>query len=188
MSKSSVVEIPEPRVSSLIFADTRFSVVWFLLRIYVGWQWFSAGLEKLQSSSWVGNKAGTALLAFVNSSLVKSTGPHADVQGWYAVFLQQFVLPNVTFFSYIVTFGEILVGLALIFGILTGISAFFGAYMNMNYLLAGTVSINPVLFAFELLLILAWRIAGWWGLDRYVLPFLGAKWENRSRLKRRKHG
>lgn len=187
MSKSSIVEIPEPRVTSLIFADTRIALFWLLLRIYVGWQWLSAGIEKLQNPVWVGSKSGTALHGFLMASLDKSSGPHADVQAWYAVFLQQFIIPNSVFFSYLVTFGEIAVGIALILGIFTGIAAFFGAYMNMNYLLAGTVSVNPILFAFELLLILGWRVAGWWGLDRYLLPLVGTPWQ-KGKIFKKRHG
>ena len=44
----------------------------------------------------------------------------------------------------VITVGEILVGLGLIFGVLTGIAAFFGRLMNVNYLKAGTVSTNPL--------------------------------------------
>ena len=61
----------------------------------------------------------------------------------------------------------------LIIGLLTGIAAFFGGFMNASYLLAGTVSTNPVLFILATWLVLAWRVAGWWGLDRWVLPLLG---------------
>jgi thiosulfate dehydrogenase [quinone] large subunit len=75
-----------------------------------------------------------------------------------------------------VAWGEILVGIALILGIFTGIAAFFGSVMNMNYLLAGTVSTNPILFAIATWLVLAWKTAGWWGLDRWVLPALGTPW------------
>ena len=48
--------------------------------------------------------------------------------------------------------------------------------MNMNYLLAGSVSINPVLLFLSLFIILAWKTAGWWGLDRWVLIDLGTPW------------
>jgi thiosulfate dehydrogenase (quinone) large subunit len=48
--------------------------------------------------------------------------------------------------------------------------------MNFNYLLAGSVSTNPILLALAILLVLAWKIAGWWGLDRWVLPLLGTPW------------
>jgi hypothetical protein len=74
---------------------------------------------------------------------------------------------------------EVLVGIALILGLLTGIAAFFGIVMNLNYLLAGAASTNPILGFLALFLILAWRVAGYYGLDRYVLPLLGTPWTGR---------
>jgi thiosulfate dehydrogenase [quinone] large subunit len=73
-------------------------------------------------------------------------------------------------------FGEIAVGLGLVFGVLTGFAAFFGALMNMSFLLAGSASTNPVMFTLAVGLILAWRVAGHYGLDRYLLPLLGVPW------------
>jgi len=177
MKKSSKIEIPEPKLSVLLFQDTRLSFIWLIVRLYVGWQWFMAGFEKIQNPVWVGPKAGVALQGFLTGALAKTSGSYPDVQSWYAVFLKDFVLPNSVFFSYLISFGEILVGAALILGLFTGIAAFFGAYMNMNYLLAGTVSTNPILFILALLLILSWRVAGWWGLDRFLLPLLGTPWK-----------
>ena len=55
-------------------------------------------------------------------------------------------------------------------------SAFFGALMNMSFLLAGSASSNPVLFTAAIGLMLAWRVAGYYGLDRYLLPMLGTPW------------
>jgi thiosulfate dehydrogenase [quinone] large subunit len=86
------------------------------------------------------------------------------------------VLSNAVLWSYLITWGELLVGIALILGLFTGIAAFFGSFMNMNYLLSGAVSINPILFAIATWLVLAWKTAGWWGLDRWVLPALGTPW------------
>jgi thiosulfate dehydrogenase (quinone) large subunit len=106
-------------------------------------------------------------------ALAKTAGDHPDVSGWYATFLQQVALPNAVIFSYLVTFSEILVGVALILGLLTGVAAFFGGFMNASYLFAGTVSTNPVLLLLAILLVLAWRVAGYWGLDRWALPMLG---------------
>ena len=57
------------------------------------------------------------------------------MQGWYAAFLQNVVLPNARVWSYLITFGEILVGIGLIVGLFTGIAAIFGSLMNINYLL-----------------------------------------------------
>lgn len=49
--------------------------------------------------------------------------------------------------------------------------------MNANYPLAGTVSSNPILIILGTLLVLAWRNAGWIGLDRWLLPALGTPWQ-----------
>ena len=48
--------------------------------------------------------------------------------------------------------------------------------MNMSFLLAGSGSVNPVLFTMAVGLMLAWKVAGYYGLDRYVLPRLGTPW------------
>jgi thiosulfate dehydrogenase [quinone] large subunit len=48
--------------------------------------------------------------------------------------------------------------------------------MNMSYMLAGSASTNPVLFALTVGIILAWRVAGYYGVDRFLLPRLGVPW------------
>lgn len=176
MSNKSSEMIPEPLIAKILFSDTRLSIVWFFLRIYVGYQWLMAGWGKVNNPAWVGSEAGKALSGFVAGALEKTGGAHPDVAGWYGDFLNTIVLPNASIFSYMVAFGELLVGIALILGAFTGIAAFFGAFMNMNFLFAGTVSINPLLFLIELFLILSWRSAGWLGFDRYLLPMLGTPW------------
>lgn len=186
MAKQVVVtEIPEPPITKFLFADTRLGFLWLLVRLYVGWEWLQAGLEKINSNVWVGDKAGVAISGFLMGALKKSGGQHPDVSGWYAGFLNGFVMHNSILFSYIVSYGEFLVGIALILGIFTGIAAFFGGFMNMNYLFAGTVSINPLLFILELLIILAWRVAGWYGLDRFILPLIGTPWQPGNLFKKK---
>ena len=91
---------------------------------------------------------------------------------WYAWFLTHAVVPHIVTWSYFVVAGEMLVGAALLLGFLTGISAFFGMFMNLNFMLAGTVSVNPIWFVLSLGVILAWRVSGYYGLDRFVLPRL----------------
>lgn len=176
-SKPEVTQIPEPPLSRFLFADTRLAALWLLLRIYIGYEWLMAGYEKIINPVWAGDKAGVALSGFLMGAIAKTNGAHPDVSNWYASFLKDIVLPNAATFSYLVSYGELLVGIALILGIFTGIAAFFGGFMNMNYLFAGTVSTNPFMFLIQLLLILAWRVAGFYGLDRYILPFLGTPWK-----------
>lgn len=170
-----VTEIPEPPIARLLFADTRLAPLWLIIRLYVGYEWLEAGWGKITNPAgvWVGAKAGTALTGFIQGALQKTSGDHPDVNSWYAAFLQNVVLPNAALWSYFVAFGEVLVGLGLIVGLFTGIAAFFGGLMNANYLMAGTVSTNPLLFILATWLVLAWRVAGYWGLDRWALPLLG---------------
>ena len=97
---------------------------------------------------------------------------------WYRVFLQTLLdSGSYVWFSKLIVAGEILIGIGLILGIFTGIAAFFGGFMNWNFMMAGTASANPVLFFLSILLILAWKTAGWWGLDRWILPAIGTPWQ-----------
>ncbi len=177
---TSPVQLRESRTAHFLFADPRASYLWLVVRIWVGLQWIEAGYGKVTNPAWVGEKAGAGLTGFVMGALEKASGDHPAVQGWYADFLQSVVLPNATVFSYMVAFGEVAVGLGLILGMLTGIAAFFGVLMNTNFLLAGTVSTNPILALPGILLVLAWRNAGWFGLDRWVLPMVGTPWQHGS--------
>ncbi|AIZ45501.1 DoxX family protein [Deinococcus radiopugnans] len=165
----------EPAISRVLFADPRLAPLWLILRLYVGYEWLSAGWGKITNPAgvWVGEKAGVAVSGFLNGAVAKSSGDHPDVAGWYAWFVENVALPNATVFSYMVAYGELLVGIALILGLFTGIAAFFGGFLNANFLLAGTVSSNPLLFILATWLVLGWRVAGWWGLDRWILPRFG---------------
>lgn len=164
--------IEESPFAHFLLADTRAASLWLVVRLYLGYQWLMAGWDKLHDPAWAGSSAGAALTGFVQGALAKTGGAHPDVQWWYASFLQHAVVPHVTLWSNAVAWGELLVGIALILGFLVGISTFFGMFMNLNYMLAGTVSVNPIWFTIGIGLVLAWRIAGYYGLDYFVLPRL----------------
>lgn len=159
-------------VGHFFFNSTQSSWLWLILRVYIGWQWLYAGYEKAINPAWIGSNAGTAITGFLNGSLAKTGGAHPDVQAGYAWFITHVALPNAHTFSYLITLGEIAVGIALILGLLTGVAAFFGAVMNFNFMFAGSVSINPYWLLAEIALMLAWRVSGYVGLDRFVLPYV----------------
>lgn len=168
-------QFPEPAIAKFFLASEGADAMWFVVRMNVGAEWLLAGWEKITSPVW--GSSGKALSGFVAFALTKTSGPNPAVQGWYAWFLQHFVLPNAGLFSFLVTWGEFAVGLGILVGALTGIAAGFGVLMNLNYLLSGTVSVNPVLGMFGLFLVFSWRVCGLIGLDRWLLPALGLPWK-----------
>ena len=142
------------------------------------YQWISAALHKIGVDAWTGN--GAALKAFWERAVQVPPPPARPpiAFGWYRAFIQYLLdIQAYTWFAKLVAYGELLVGIALILGAFVGIAAFFGAFMNWNFMMAGTASTNPLLFTVEVLLILAWKVAGYYGLDRWLLPMLGTPWK-----------
>lgn len=175
MEKKEMIFYPENPISSFLFNDTRSAFIWLIIRVYVGWIWLKSGIGKVFNDAWTGENAGAAVTGFLQGAIEKASTTN-DVQSWYATFLEYFCLPNAKLFSYVVAFGEVLVGIGLILGMFTGIAAFFGAVMNVAFLFAGTVSSNPRLLLLSFFIMLAWKVAGWYGLDRWVLLKLGTPW------------
>jgi thiosulfate dehydrogenase [quinone] large subunit len=190
-ASSRVTTVTPVPLAQFLFYNPLAAWIWLVVRLIIGYEWLSAGLDKLTgysfafdsfgvrsaSGPWVFNARGpVAIRQFLMSSIQKSTGAHASVPEWYAAIVHAVVLPNAGIFSYLVTFGEVCVGLGLILGAFTGIAAFFGAFMNLNYLFAGSISTNPLLALGALFLVLAWRIAGYYGCDRFLIPLLKIPW------------
>jgi thiosulfate dehydrogenase [quinone] large subunit len=186
-ASSNEILITDPPFAQALFARVNWAWLWLIVRLYVGWTWLKAGWAKVTNPAWVGNKAGTALAGFVNNGLTKASGEHPDVQSWYATFLHNMVLPHAGAWSYLIAFGETLVGIGLILGAFAGMAAFFGILMNLNYLMAGAVSVNPILLMLSIFLVLAWKIVGWWGLDRWLLPAVGTPWRPGRIFQSKKH-
>ncbi|MCR4333861.1 MAG: DoxX family membrane protein [Patescibacteria group bacterium] len=164
--------IEQSQLAHFFTADKVSAPLWFLARLYLGYEYLMAGWGKLASPAWYGSDAGAALQGFVQGALSKTGGAHPDVYMWYASFLQNTVLPHLVVWSNAVVFGEIAIGLGLIVGLFTRTAAFFAFFMAFNFLLAGTVSVNPVLMLLAICIMVAHRVAGQWGLDRYAKPFL----------------
>src|SRR5574341_1308542 len=170
--------ITDSPVARALFSDTRWAWLWLAVRLYVGYTWITSGLGKLSNPAWV--QTGEALKGFWLKAVAIPEAPARPVIafGWYRAFLQTLLdSGSYTWFSKLVVAGELMIGLALILGAFAGIAAVFGAFMNWNFMMAGSASTNPVLFFLAILVILAWKTAGWWGLDRWLLPLLGTPWQ-----------
>ena len=163
-----------------IFKNKYFTIIWTALRIWLGYQWISAGWGKFTGGGWVGSTAGIGITGFLKAAVAKAGGDHPAVQSWYADFINNIALPNAKVFSYLVATGEILVGISLILGVFTVVGLIAGAFMNLNYLLAGTTSTNPNMYTVAFILLLVGANAYSIGLDHFILPILKKTFCKRS--------
>jgi thiosulfate dehydrogenase [quinone] large subunit len=171
-------EFSDPGWYRFLFSDYRIAPLWLVARLYIGWQWLQSGWGKIDGDGWLNND-GVALQRFWERIVVApDEGRPAISYGWYRDFIQYMLDREwYTWFAPLIAFGELFVGLALIIGAFTAIAAFLGATMNMAFLLAGSASTNPVLLIIAIFIILAWKVAGYIGVDRWLLPALGTPWQ-----------
>jgi thiosulfate dehydrogenase [quinone] large subunit len=175
-------ELRDPSLIRLIFADTRMAPLWAVARVYLGYQWLLAGWHKMWGSErWINlpGEDGLGLKGYWDRAVsFPEQGSPPIKYDWYRDFLQ-YLLDHEAYhwFSWLIAFGEVLAGVALIVGAFTGLAALAGATMNFNFMLAGSASTNPVLFILAILVLFGWKVAGWMGVDRWLLPALGTPWE-----------
>lgn len=173
--KGQVVQ--DPPLAKFLFSDPRSAWLWLLLRIWLGWQWIDASMHKISDPKWV--QTGEALKGFWMSAVKIPVAPArpAITFDWYRMFLQAMLDGQVyTWFAKVIAFGELLIGIGLIIGAFVGIAAFFGAFMNWNFMMAGSASTNPLLFVVAVALVLAWKVAGYYGADFALLKWIGTPW------------
>jgi thiosulfate dehydrogenase [quinone] large subunit len=176
--ESDRVEIEGPGFARFLFNNRRAGLFWLPIRLFVGFSWLESGWGKFTSegNAWLGG--GAPLRAYwERAAAIPEEGRPPISFEWYRDFINVLLNGNHEgWFSYVIVFGELAIGVGLILGALTGVAAFFGAFMNMSFLLAGSASTNPIMFTFAVGLMLAWKVAGYYGLDRYLLPLLGTPW------------
>jgi thiosulfate dehydrogenase [quinone] large subunit len=172
--KNRVVE--EPPFIQQLLNNPRYAFIWLALRIWLGWQWVEAGLHKIEDPAWI--QTGEALKGYWERAVSIPEGGRPPISfDWYRSFLQGMLdSQSYTWFAKLVAFGEFFIGVALILGLFVGIAAFFGGFMNWNFMMAGSASTNPLLFVAAIALILAWKVAGYIGADYFLLPALGTPW------------
>lgn len=172
---SDEVTFGEPSIARFMFHSSASAPLWLGIRLYLGFEWLAAGEHKIRDSAW---RNGDSLEGYWTRAVAipEEGRPPITYAGWRE-FLQYMIDHNwADWFTWIIVLGEIAVGVGLIVGALTGVAAFFGATMNMSFLLSGSSSSNPVLLILAILVIMGWRVAGYIGLDRWLLPMLGTPW------------
>jgi thiosulfate dehydrogenase [quinone] large subunit len=177
--RGTVVE--DPPIAKLLFSDTRLAALWTVIRVLIGFAWLEAGWHKITDPGWM--QTGESLLGFWTRAVaIPEQGRPPISFDWYRSFIQGMIdAGSYVWFAKLIAVGEVLVGIALIVGAFVGIAAFFGAVMNWNFIMAGSASINGLLLVGALFLVLAWKIAGYYGVDYYLLPRLGTPWKRGSK-------
>jgi len=156
------------------FKGAKGSWIWLILRVYVGIQWINGGWHKITGDT---PFDASGFLKGGIAKIIPPVDPAAAAKfkpitaAWWGNFLQDFALPNVKLFNFLVPWGELLVGLALIFGFATIFAAVMGALMNFAFLMTGSTSSNPYLFALQFIIVAAGgAYAGYIGVDYYFRP------------------
>jgi thiosulfate dehydrogenase [quinone] large subunit len=182
---TSTGQTDDPKLWKLIMGNAYFAIFWLPIRFFVGQEWLAAGEHKVRDDAWMGGE-GTALVVPGDgvgfwervTAIPEPPARPSITYGWYRDFIQYMIDHEWQgWFAQLIAVGELLVGIGLIVGALVGIAAFFGTLMNFSFMMAGSASSNPVLFAIGVFLVLAWKVAGYWGIDRVLLPTLGAPWK-----------
>ena len=174
--------IETPSFITRLFTDRRFAILWLPIRVWLGMQWVEAGLHKLSDPAWM--KTGVALKGFWTGAIQIPAGGRPPIAyAWYREFLQAALNAQAyTWFAKVVAVGELLIGIALILGIFVGLTAFFAGFMNWNFIMAGAASVNGMFFGLAVLLVLAWKIAGYLGLDYFLLPKVSVLWSRSNTI------
>ena len=162
--------------SRLLFRSRKSGILWLIVRLWLGWQWFTAGWQKLTaagSGNWFTHAAGLqGFIGAANNSYdnrAQAFG-HPEVNyGWYLHILNT-VGAHAQVFSRVVTVSELAVGIGLLLGCLTGLAAAGGVALNVMYITGGSAGPNGVFILLGVLLVAAWRVAGYLGADFFLLP------------------
>jgi thiosulfate dehydrogenase [quinone] large subunit len=167
-------------ISDWLFRSREASLLWLAARLWLGYEWTNAGYQKIwgseRSGFWYGG--GSGVRGFATAGVLGSNaGKGGASYGWWAGVLHNFVIPNSEVLGKVVALGELLIGIGLIVGMFTGAAALFGVLLNLMYMFSGSAGVNPMYALVGVFLMLAWRNAGWLGLDRFVLK---NKWTPRG--------
>ena len=170
------VLLQDPPFVPLLFSHATAAWLWLGVRLWLGYQWLTAASHKLTDPAWM-DGSGAAIRTYWTSALgTTPAGQPVITYDWYRAFLQMLVDNHAeTWFSKLIVGGELTVGVAVLLGAGVAIAASGGLAMNFAYMLAGSASSNPILAVLEIGLILAWKNAGYYGLDFFLLRRFGPR-------------
>lgn len=136
------------------------SPVWLVLRLYLASVWLQFGIGKIRGG-WLDGDGLHGLLSAVAAGQTPAPFPFYTR---VAELLVQTGMDRVL--SLVIPFAELAVGLAFLTGVLLVPAAIGAILLNLNLILSGVASIHfdGRIIALQVLLLLAWRVAGYLGL------------------------
>ncbi len=129
----------------------RDTTLWLIfLRLIIGIEWFMAGIIKLINPTYVADMAGT--LGYFASG---------NTHAWYVNLINNTFIPNSEVFAWLVSLGELIIGVTLIFGIFVNFSAIASIFLNLNFyfaaawISASTQSVNWIMMTLGFIILLS---------------------------------
>ncbi|MCK6371365.1 MAG: DoxX family protein [Gammaproteobacteria bacterium] len=170
-------------MSSAIAADTR---VWsgsflrrhplrlagivlnVVFRLLFGVFWLAAGINKVRKD-WL----STDILLRIFEDRLTEMPPDS----FQVAYLQLFAIPLYKAVAWVVTFGELYVGVALLLGLTTRWAAAVGLFILVNFSLGGYYDASLIPFYLLSLIFITTRSGHWLGLDgRLARKYPGSRW------------
>ncbi|PEF61867.1 DoxX family membrane protein [Bacillus cereus] len=133
-----------------------------IIRIGLGISWVQQGWFKLHAN-------------FGMSGFIEPLLHNNDVPDWFKSLMGGFVTDHIKLFEFIIPWGEFLVGIGLITGILTLPALLTAIFMNINYWLADMVYIYPLQLATATVILAGIRYASYIGLQTGFIYFYRKK-------------
>lgn len=132
------------------------------LRLFIGLGWLRASIEKLLEPDWY---SGAALHHFFYERIAEG-----DVAfPFYQFLMEGLFFTHAPLLSKLIIVGELYCGFAILLGLLMRPALLAGLFMNLNFILAG--SVNPSAFYIVIQLTLLVSVVGEvFGIDSILLP------------------
>lgn len=142
------------------FRSTLTSPVWLVMRLYLASVWLQFGIAKIRGG-WL---AGEGLHGMLKAVAAGQTPAPFSFYERVAGMLVDTGMHHVL--SVVIPLAEVAVGLAFALGVLLVPAAMGATLLNVNLVLSGVASIHfdGRIIALQILLLLAWRVAGYLGL------------------------